>query len=52
MCVAWLTLLSFITCSFAHVAVNAPEAYVKPTVLENGSFYCPRTRSLRRLTFI
>ncbi|KAH9974037.1 DNA mismatch repair protein [Lactifluus volemus] len=23
--------------SFAHIAVNAPEAYVKPTVLENGA---------------
>ena len=23
--------------AFAHVAVNAPEAYVKPTVLEKGS---------------
>lgn len=24
--------------SFAHVAVNAPEAYIKPTVLERGVF--------------
>ena len=24
--------------SLAHVAVNAPEAYVKPTVIEMGSF--------------
>ena len=27
--------------SFAHVAVNAPEAYVKPTVVEKGGCTAP-----------
>lgn len=26
--------------AFAHVAVNAPEAYVKPTVMEKGALSC------------
>jgi DNA mismatch repair protein MSH2 len=48
MSIAWLTLPSFITRSFAHVAVNAPEAYVKPRVFEKGSsIYRPRSCPLR-----
>jgi DNA mismatch repair protein MSH2 len=33
----WSTLRVLSHRSFAHVAVNAPEAYVKPTVIEKGS---------------
>ncbi len=32
----WSTLRALTHRSFAHVAVNAPEAYVKPTVIEKG----------------
>jgi DNA mismatch repair protein MSH2 len=36
--ISWSTLRELKLRSFAHVAVNAPEAYVKPTVIEKGSY--------------